>query len=328
MFIAFGPPSPPPIATISVSANERSSSDHADAVAQSSMPSLFAAMATTSSIKNMQANEFSERVDIGKIIDELLHISKDPYTASLPLIASAELGDTQRYEKTLQNMDQQLKKNFADIPEWMRNTSFQAWMWGRILLAADSMHDNKTSEQAIKTITILLKKQANLAFSTWAWGYLAALNIQEYNFCKEKMMKNADKLATEYKKKQTQENLSNTLWAYIMNLFAAANANDKEIYTHIKNEIKLLTAKSTVTEALNTGLLRTSQSNNDYPAWGLAKIRLAAATMNDLELYEQIQKNLESSIQGAKKVGAQGEYILAVLDNQLAMQRFEHLKTK
>ena len=91
---------------------------------------------------NLNGINFSERKAIESYIDELASTAKDPYSASLPLIASAGLGDAKRYVSartiiltTLTNLDE--KPN--DYPEWMRNNSFKAWMWGRILLAANNI---------------------------------------------------------------------------------------------------------------------------------------------------------------------------------------------
>ena len=72
-----------------------------------------------------------------------------------------------------------------------------------------------------------------------------------------------------------------------------------------------------VTQALENSLLRIATSN-DYPAWALAKVRLAAAVMRDKELYQEINNPLLSSIEAAKLADAKAEYILAVLNNALA----------
>jgi hypothetical protein len=298
---------------------------------------MFSAQTTqpSSKPKNLKDIDFNERASIEVIIDELLRSAKDPYAASLPLIASAGLGDEKRYEaicsQILSALDT-LDKKPDDCPQWMRNNSFKAWMFGRLLLAADNMSDTKTVEQTKNRLSLFLEEKMteedNYAFFTWAQGYRAALNNTEYEKSKKRMMSDSLQLSEKYKANPTDHSaLSDALWAWIMNLCASANANDKQGYELIKQEIKSLTGLESVSHALETGLLRTSDSN-DYPAWALAKIRLAAATMLDKELYQNTDKALISSIESANKAGAKAEYILAVIESQLAVQVEKELQEK
>jgi hypothetical protein len=283
--------------------------------------------------KNLKGIEFNERVSVENIIDELGKSSKDPYAASLPLIASAELGDEKRYDVALTQMLHTLdaletKPN--DCPQWMRNNSFKAWMWGRVLLAANSMNDVKTSSQAKNKLIAFLNekvtKEDSLAFMTWAWGYRAAANQAEYGISSKRMIDDAMQLTEKYKEEPKNHSaLSDALWAWVMNLSAAATAGDVHNYALIKDQIKAVTGADSATKALETGLLRTAQSN-DFPAWALAKMRFAAATMKDKELYHESEKAILFSIEGAKETGAKAEYILSVLDNQLAIHAGEELQ--
>jgi hypothetical protein len=283
-------------------------------------------IAQSAKIKNLKSIDFNERDDVEKIIDELIKSAKDPYSASLPLIASAELGDEKRYEIANSQMLQSLEilEKIPDkYPQWMHNNSFKAWMWGRVLSAADSMNDAKNITHAKSRLSILLEmnteKDDNFAFLTWAWGYRAALNQTEYAISNKKMINDAMQLAIKYKlKPENHEALSDTLWAWVMNLSAAANAWDQIHYDLILEQIRLITGEKSIAQALEKGLLRTSDSN-DYPAWALAKIRFAAAIMGDKELYNDIEGTLVSSVAGAKKAGADAEYILSIVDSQLAM---------
>lgn len=103
-----------------------------------------------------------------------------------------------------------------------------------------------------------------------------------------------------------------------MNLQAAAYANDQLTYEVCKEQIKSLSNATTVTKALKTNLLRTSESN-DYPAWALAKARYAASVAGDDALYAELEHCLNISIADAKNAGADAEYALAVIENQLAI---------
>src|SRR6185312_9955283 len=121
--------------------------------------------------------------------------AQDPYAESLPMMIYAELGDQPHYQNTKNRMIELL--NGLDINtdpalQWMQNNSFKAWMWGRILLAAQNIHDNSQVQAARSKLTGLLKQQPtaadNAAFTAWGWGYLAALNQETYQFSKKKMM--------------------------------------------------------------------------------------------------------------------------------------------
>ena len=131
-------------------------------------------------------------------------------------------------------------------------------------------------------------------------------------------MKNAAILSS--KAKDNHDALSNAIWAWVMNLSAAANAKDQETYDLSKKNIESLTGKASVTKSLETGLLRTAVSN-DYPAWALGKLLYAAKIRNDVELYHDSDAALRSSIAKSNAAGAKAEYTLAVLENQLALKR-------
>jgi len=275
--------------------------------------------------KNLAGVSFNERAEVEGIVDDLEKSAADPYAASLPLIASAELGDANRYSLSLSKMLVllvQLNKTPDAFPEWMRNNSFKAWMWGRVLLAADAVNDVPAVIKSKRKLAVLLNsgmtKDDNLAFFAWAEGYLATLNNHTYLVSQQKMTKDAIELTNEYSIKPTHAALSNALWAWVMALPASANAQKIDPYNQTKKQMTSLTFTQSVVDAIQTGLLRTADSN-DYPAWALAKVRVAAAVMHDEDLYQQINGALTSSLADAKKAGAKAEYALGVLENQLAM---------
>lgn len=260
---------------------------------------------------------------------ELAANAKDPYAASLPMIIYAELGDAPHYQTTKNHMLQLLSTldTSTDVTwKWMQNNSFKAWMWGRILLAAQNILDDQQVEEARTQLTNLLKQPAtaadNAAFTTWAWGYLAALDQKEYRLSKKNMMDGAQALTDKYQKSGKAADLSDALWGWVMNLQAAARAHDLTTYERIKARI----ADSEYVEtALVKGLSHTADSN-DYPAWALAKVRLAAAIMDDQVLFSALQAPVETSIAEAKAIAtnaARAEYAFAVLDNNLAETKAE-----
>lgn len=292
----------------------------------------------SSSKNNLEGILFDERAHVEKITDELAIAANNPYAASLPLIAGATLGDSNRYTRTLTRMLDQMKA-LEESPDkfdsWMHSNSFKAWMWGRVLLAAKSMNDDKTIKTANEKLTQYLdgpmNQNDNPAFFTWAWGYRAALNQSEYQNSVGKMMQGAVQLSAKCKAEPSNHDaLSDALWAWVMNISAAANAHDQARYETIKQQIIALTGKNSISGALEFGLLRTEQSN-DYPAWALAKVRLAAAIMTDRDVFQEIDHTLATSASGAASsqiASAKSEYVLSVLESELAKLAGNELQVK
>lgn len=284
--------------------------------------------------KNLNGVSFAEREKIKAIISELA-VAQDPYTASLPLLISAKLG-SETYSQVLAQMLRLLNEHNTapeKFPAWQRSNSFKAWMWGRVLLAADAMNDAEIVTLAKDQLTGLLNQRRSDsdqgAFFAWAWGYRAALSSSEYQACKDIMMQEARVLTQQYKSllqdpeskpDAVHASLSNAMWAWVMNIQAAAIDGDQDIYDEIKRQIKLTAGKATVAEALQTALLRTAESN-DYPGWGMATVRNAASIKgNDEELMKELEKPLADLITGAERAQAKAEYALSVLDNELVLQ--------
>lgn len=246
-----------------------------------------------------------------KTIDLLAKESKTPYHDSIPLIASAELRDKPRYEAARNQMLlslSDLNKNPTQFPEWMRGKAFQAWMQGRILSSAILMKDKYWTDNAKQKLTALLEDKTTPqdAFSAWGWGYLAAVDKTYVG----QMMKAAEALSKNAKK---PSDVADALWAWTMNIVAASNAGDEKTYQEIKNQIKSLTNADTVVQALEKNLIR-GDSNNDYPAWALAKVYAAAKKMNDVDLCNEMEPVITASIQGARDKKQDAEYILALLE--------------
>jgi hypothetical protein len=284
--------------------------------------------------KNLENITFTEKSHVESIIDELLDSSHDPYAASLPLIASAEIGDRKRYElarEKMRNSLESLDQHPENAPQWMQNNSFKAWMWGRMLLAADSVNDANTVIKSQARLQALLKENSttndNFAFFTWAWGYRAAYDKKEYDISKKRMLDDALRLTTIFNESNEHGALSDALWAWVMNLQAAAYAGDQSSYKWIKEQMKLITRTESVSLALEKGLLRTTESN-DYPAWAMAKVRCAAIIAGDKELYREIESTVISSINSAQKANAMAEYVLSVLDNQLAIYTIQNFQVE
>lgn len=286
--------------------------------------------------------DFIEKEEIREITKKLITTAKNPYAASLPLLISAALGDKALYDLSLASLNaklQILNQHPKDYDEWMRCHSFKAWMQGRILEATMAMADIKTLAPAKNKMQVLLEEKmeeaetGKLAFIAWANGYRAALSKKEYETCRSNMENLTGELIALYKKdRKNHESLSNTLWAFVMNLSAAASTKNKTDYenfkekmTQFENKMISFAKEKPIHAVLETGLLRTAESN-DYPAWALAKVRLASARMEDWELYDALAPAVANSIDSAKKANAPAEYALAATNDQLAMKTERQLR--
>ncbi len=67
-------------------------------------------------------------------------------------------------------------------------------------------------------------------------------------------------------------------------------------------------------------MLRTTASN-DYPAWGIAIVRLATQTMMDEIKFKELEIPLIEAIKGAKLAGKTQETLLAQVNAQLIVER-------
>lgn len=252
-------------------------------------------------------------------IDILIGKTTNAYQASLPLIASAQLKDQRLYYITLTTAIRSLD-NLDNNPSplanntWMHNSGFKAWMWGRILLAAKQMYDRPHIAEAQTKIETLLNAETlndpHLAFYTWARAYLADLNADEYQKQRTAMMQGANQLTEKYNALHTHDNLSNAVWAWVMNMQAAADHGDKATVQTINAKLLELTDKKTLAEALTSALTR-SESNNDYPAWALVIVLKAANTLQDHDLVESLIQPTTDAIHLANKTGELAEYTIA-----------------
>ncbi len=216
------------------------------------------------------------------------------YNSSVVLYAASLLHDSELYKKTLAEFNIQLKKE--------PNNSFKAWMLGRLVGAAENINDKKAVKKAQRQLKILLKKDiAHDEFRAWSLGYLAALNSEEYQQNKEEMIKAANALE---KAKDALEKPANALWAHVMNVQAAARANDETTFESILERMKQFTGKETVAEAL------AQIPANDWRAWAMGIVSESAALMGDKKLYQELSQPLSSEINKAVS-NSTGNAILA-----------------
>lgn len=262
--------------------------------------------------RNLNGINYPEKNSITEMIN-LLYVSadtkKDTYSLSLPLMAAAQQGDSETYKKVLASINPLLQN--------MKPDSFKAWLLGRLLFAAKSINDNDTINKVQPELQAIINNFDNnnysdiyYAFYAWACGYLATLNNDEYFKMKKLMLDSANHLSDAYLGAQNHDALSNAMWAWVMDLQAAANANDKETYDFILKKIIEVSGQPTVEKALTNSLIRTATSS-DYPAWAIGIVQLSAAIMHDKNL--NLHQALTQAISQATSWGAQPDQ---TIDNQ------------
>lgn len=277
---------------------------------------------------NLQKAKFRGKLYLTVKTEALLNNAKDDaYQLSMPLLVSAQLGNKALYQKALIRMNKAM--------DAMEDSPFKAWIYGRILLAAQGIKDEKTVSKTLTGLTNLLDgfiKNDGTGldrFTVWSLGYLAALDMTEFMRAKDNLLAGANALTDAYftinakedaTEDQKQEKRSDALWAWVMISQAAANAHQRESFDYAIEQMLRITKELSIGEALTKGLLRTAASN-DYPAWASSLVSLAAETLPDRSVYDALQDPLQASIQAAKKGNHLPEMLLAIVNKQLAIER-------
>jgi hypothetical protein len=216
------------------------------------------------------------------------------------------------YEKILPQMKKSLKK----IPEnGEQNNSYKSWLLGRVLLAASDVQDKPTMNELQPNLENLLKNNATTKdeYSAWGWGYLAALDETTYNNNKEEMFKASANLTKP----------GDALWAYVMDLQAAAKAKKKEDFYRIINHIKEIAQQDSLAASLTNGI-----SQDDYQPWAIAIARRAGANIGDHDLYHQLKKPYEDSLKQAQAEKRNVAALLAELNNFIAEKETQEKEMK
>ena len=244
----------------------------------------------------------------------------------MPLLISAQLGNEELYHFALKRMSSAMEK--------VEQGPFKAWLYGRILFAADSIDDHQTVSNTLAYLntlfdTLLENDTTKLdKFNAWSLGYVTALNKEEYSKRRELMKNAADYSTKKYfqintinaSNEKIQEARSDAIWAWVMSSQAAANAGELNAYTNAIEQILAITEQTSISDALQNGLLRTDISNN-YPAWAIIIVRLAAQKMSDDARFKALEAPLLEAISRAKFENRTEEVLLALVNSQLAIER-------
>lgn len=192
------------------------------------------------------------------------------YLLSIPLLIRSQSGRSTH--ELVMKMSEELSH--------LQNSGFKAWMLGRMLLAEpenQSVKDQLISLLQNRELDVCQTpwgSSLNKAAIAWAFGYAANHDDELYLKFKDQMQMNAG----------NGHGRSNTLWAWVMALQAAATAGDEETYEKIKQKISEIAENPGIdpATALLQGLKRDEKTaDSDYPAWALSIMSLAAVKMHD-----------------------------------------------
>jgi len=253
---------------------------------------------------------------------------------SLPLLASAKLGDRALYDECQREMNALLEDN--QLWQTGDDLAIKAWILGRALLAALNIGDNEfiiKAHQKSNLLSLLQRKEiAKNAFSVCGWALLAHVdNSAQYIALDKDSIKAAINIAEELTKKLASakteadraEALSNTLWSWVMIFQVAAKNKDIEFSKLCVERMKEITGQPTIAQALEAGLPKPE----DCPAWVIA---IAVVSVDELlsglpqegqkvalphleaDLFE-LQNKLTNTLERAKASGNLADTTLAKL---------------
>ena len=276
---------------------------------------------------NLENTGFPEKFKMTTNLESLLmHTKDDAYALSMPLLISSQLGNRELYKKSISRMNKAMTQLAAD--------PFKAWMYGRILISAHNIDDRETVAKTQITLSTLLDDLVKSdttrfdRFTIWALGYIAATSKDEFSKARAPMIAGGNYLTKEYlniyardvSEEKKQEARSDALWAWVMISQAAANSGEKEEFENAINQMLTITQQTSIGTALSVGLLRTAASN-DFPAWAMGIVRLAAQVIGDETRYSELEAPLNTSISEAEVGNYRQDALLASVNSQLAMER-------
>jgi len=255
--------------------------------------------------KNLAGMPESQKGHLQESILRLAVDQHDAYPLSVPLIASAQHGDEATYRSLLHKVDKALIKVAKD-------DAFNAWMLGRVLFAADSIHDSATVRIKERELGHLLTAakldrldpaSPGFAMYTWACAYYAGVNKNNYERIRQPMLLALTAMETASRSDSSNHELaSNAVWAAVMVVHASASVDDRPVYEDTINRLKVMSGKNSVSGTLEATLTR-SEETSDYPAWAFGLLRVSAAAMRDITLDNELAQPLRDSIRQAKDWG-------------------------
>lgn len=221
---------------------------------------------------------------------------------SLRLIVAGAWGNRAHYDLVKKEMLGLLKiedkayenAELKQISE--RINSRDAWMLGRMIAAALYMSDKTTADNFAKIMAVHLErediKNNPTAFSVWANGYLleyyAKTSSRKYKKFVDAALTNANtviaaaKQTINYQNFKNDEILSTIIWIDVVNLYAAAVAQDKVNYDAIKTAMQTDTKSDSVVNALE------KVPKMDFHMWAYFWTMRAAKARGDEALLDEL----------------------------------------
>ncbi|ASQ46603.1 hypothetical protein [Legionella clemsonensis] len=239
------------------------------------------AVANTASGKEMKNSVIKfARVAYQKIKDNhSLTPQERLYQLSMPLLAVAALKEVNDYKKILADMEQILndKSALSQIEK-----PWQLWMMGRMALASKLIGDTEKLKLIQEMLTTqLFENDKKDVITGWAFAYLASLDEESYQKCREKLFEYSKLERINYHNNPEKE-ASSFVWTLVMNLYASANAG-KEDYINFLTELTELTDKKTLKD---TSLL---VPESDYRQWLVSLQRYSFVLMDDQNSLDELK---------------------------------------
>lgn len=227
---------------------------------------------------------------------------------SLRLMVASQWDDQNEYESAKSSMLQLLqiqeptdKQKIARIA--LRIDSFQAWMLGRMSIAALNINDLQSAQTFYEIISDFLIrpeiKQSTDPTTAWAAGYLleyeARVNPEMYYAHIDGLLMRAN-LAIE--KAKAEQALSTIAWIHIVNLNAAAHAKDETNYQQIKIALGNQDVVGDVIEddkTIDQNILNVLKQIplEDFRAWAYAWTLQASKIKHDVTLRQLLNLHAE-----------------------------------
>ncbi len=204
----------------------------------------------------------------------------DAYTMSMPLLAAALTQDSAFFDAHAADFEKAIDR--------MDNPSFQQWMLGRLLIAADSVGRVDVANRIANRMRLGLTKELyapaayseNTAFAAWALEYLQAHNALHDKIAYKKL-KHIVNTALAYQ--QANATFSNKMWTYTMAIYAAALAGDHDAYGKYIIGMAHLDKK---THSVMGAIF--ALKAEDYPLWLSSLVQGSAELMQDAELSDTL----------------------------------------
>lgn len=208
--------------------------------------------------------------------DFLTHFKLDPYVlmkeeANYDMIVSAIQGDNKK------------------------DTFFNAWLWGRYLLASYTLDptSNETTHLRfiLKTLLIPNSKTTDksaIPFYVWAKAYCITSLADEKEYGAYKVSLQED-LKHQIDLNDDRENL---LWSLVMAISAAGEHHDAVFYATLKQQLIDITQKENIVDALSF----IPPGSSGYRVWAFSLVRQASLMISDKTTASMIESEWETLI--------------------------------